>query len=323
MIVYTEPKAASHIPVIDLAPSFTAEATARASVAAQIRSACRDTGFFYVANHGIERSIVETAFAEANRFFDRPDDWKMRIRKQHRTHGYEPLETQRLDNASPADLKESFNFAAPPPAGTPDATTNLWPTDLPGFREGLEAYYERVLQLGLHISRLIALSLQMPVDFFDAGLQFPTASLRLLRYPPQPDSAQNNQLGAGAHTDWGWITLLAQDDRGGLEVETASGDWIRAEPIPDTFVVNLGDLVARWTNGLYHSNMHRVMNNRSGKNRHSLVLFYNPAYDTHVECLPTCLEPGEVPKFPPCTSGEHIAQRGRDSRRHLPPDLQT
>src|SRR6202041_1189802 len=117
-------------------------------------------------------------------------------------------------------------------------------------------------------------------DFFDAGLRGPAAPLRLLRYPPHPAGAKYNQLGAGAHTDWGWITLLAQDECGGLEVETAAGDWIRAEPIPGTFVVNLGDLVPRWTNGLYHSNMHRVMNNRAGRNRHSIVLFYNPAYDT-------------------------------------------
>ena len=140
-----------------------------------------------------------------------------------------------------------------------------------------------------------------------------------MRYPPQPFDAKDNQIGAGAHTDWGWITLLVQDEHGGLEVETAAGDWVRAEPIPGTIVVNLGDIILRWTNGRYHSSLHRVMNNRSGRNRHSMVLFFNQSHDTMVESLSTCLEPGETPKYPPCTSGEHTLQRYQDSRRHLQP----
>ncbi len=151
---------------------------------------------------------------------------------------------------------------------------------MPGFREALDAYYFPMLDLGRHLMRLLALSLGEPEDCFDAAFRAPSASLRLLRYPPQPADAESNQLGAGAHTDWGAITLLAQDDCGGLEVENARGEWLRAVPVPDTFVVNLGDMIARWTNGAYHSNMHRVMNNVSGRNRHSLVLFFNPEYYT-------------------------------------------
>ena len=317
MILYSEPKGAGIIPVIDLGASFSGDLAAQKRIAAQIGAACRDTGFFYIAGHGIPQALVDGIFAAADQFFDQPEAWKMQLRKRPGTNGYEPMETQRLDNASPGDLKESFNFAAPGRPGRPDYTTNLWPDSLPGFRRDLEAYYQPMLALGLHVSRLLALSLGMPIEFFDEALSVPSAPLRLLRYPPHPGNAKYNQLGAGAHTDWGWITLLAQDECGGLEVETAAGEWIRAEPIPGTFVVNLGDLVPRWTNGLYHSNMHRVMNNRAGRNRHSIVLFYNPAYDTHVECLPTCLKPGEAPKHPPCTAGEHLAQRYADSRRHL------
>lgn len=317
MIVYSEPKAASDIPVIDLGRSGEQKGRSAAEIAAEIRSACRNVGFFYVANHGIAPQAIAGAFTAASSFFDRPASWKMGLRKQPGTNGYEPPETQRLDNASPGDLKESFNFSAPGLPGNPDFATNLWPSDLPDFREALEAYYRPMLDLGLHLSRLIALSLDLPEHFFDEGLRVPTAPLRLLRYQPQPAEAQFNQIGCGAHTDWGWITLLAQDDCGGLEVNTANGDWVRAEPIPGTFVINLGDLLHRWSNGRYHSAMHRVMNNRSGRNRHSIVLFYNPSYDTRVECLPTCLEPGESPKFPPCTAGEHTRQRYEDSRRHL------
>ena len=317
MIVYSEPQSARTIPIVDLAGTFAPDEAAKERAAEAIRIASRDTGFFYVANHGVSRELVARAFSETNRFFDRRLEWKLALRKQQGTNGYEPLETQRLDNASPADLKESFNFASAGVPDAPDAARNLWPDDLPNFREGLDAYYRAMLALGLHISRLIARSLGMPPDYFDDALRYPSAPLRLLRYPAQPIGAEYNQLGAGAHTDWGWITLLAQDECGGLEVETVSGDWIRAEPVPDTFVINLGDLVARWTNGLYHSNMHRVMNNRSGRDRHSIVLFYNPEYSTHVECLPTCLAPGKAPLHAQCTAGEHLAQRYNDSRKHL------
>lgn len=323
MIIYSEPKAASHIPVIDLQETFGSDAAALARTAAEIGAACRDTGFFYVKNHGIDRAAIAQAFAEADRFFDHPVPWKEKLRaeREHHRHGYEPPETQRLDNNSPADLKESFVFAKPGAIGTPDFGTNTWPDDLPGFRENLEAYYEAALGLGAHLTRLIARSLGLSPTFFDTGFQTTKAPLRLLRYPPQPGSAKPNQLGAGAHTDWGWITVLAQDEKGGLEVESMSGYWVRAEPIPDTLVINLGDMMPRYTNGLYHSNMHRVMNNRANRNRHSIVLFYEPAYNTRVECLPSCLEAEQAPKFPPCTAGEHKAERAAASRPKVRPKL--
>jgi isopenicillin N synthase-like dioxygenase len=315
MIVYSEPTTQGHIPVVNLGPSYSGSAKHKADVAAQIRSACSDTGFFYVSDHGVDAALVSAAFVQAQRFFDQPLNWKARWSKQAGSNGYEPLKTQRLDNASPADLKESFNFAAAAGPEAPDFTMNVWPSEFPDFQHPLEAYHRRMVALGLHISRLIALSLNLPEAFFDEALRRPTASLRLLRYPPQPESAQFNQIGAGAHTDFGWITLLAQDNCGGLEIENAAGQWIRAEPIPGTFVVNLGDLVARWTNDVYHSSLHRVMNNRSGNNRHSIVLFYNPSYSTRVECVPTCITPGQPAKYEPCIAGQYRIARNAASRQ--------
>jgi isopenicillin N synthase-like dioxygenase len=309
VVLYAAPKALDRLPVIDLAAE-------RRHVAEAIGAAARDTGFFYVANHGVDPALTAGVFAQANRFFDLSAERKLRVAKKSGTRGYEQLEAQQLDSGSPPDLKESFNFAEDFGAPTPDHVGNRWPDDLPGFRESLEAYYHPMLELGRDLMRLLALSLGEPEATFDDGFRSPSASLRLLRYPPQPNDAAPNQLGAGAHTDWGAITLLAQDDCGGLEVENAAGEWLRAEPVPDTFVVNLGDMVARWTNGRYHSNMHRVMNNRSGRNRHSLVLFFNPAYYTQVACLPSCRDAGGAGAFPPCTAGEHIAQRYRESRSH-------
>jgi len=321
MLLYTPPKVATHIPVIDLAPSFANDA-GRTSVAHEIHKAARENGFFYVANHGIERTFGDGVFAQAKRFFALPDERKRSVGVAGKpgTRGYAQLGGQTLDAGSPPDLKEAFNFAADltpdHPAmlhPAPDFATNQWPRDLPGFREQLMAYYTPMCALGLHLMALIARSLDMPDDFFADAYRYANPSLRLHRYPPQPKDAAFNQLGAGAHTDWGVITLLLQDERGGLEVQNAAGEWLQARPIPDTFVVNLGDMIARWTNGLYHSNSHRVLNNASGSDRYSMALFYNPQYETRVSCLPTCLPPDGVPRWPECTAGEHIAEMRRRS----------
>lgn len=317
MIVYKTPVAKEAVPIIDLGPSFPDDPEARSRVADQISSACRYTGFFSVINHGVDQAIIDSAFAQSKRFFEQPEAWKSRVAKLPGTNGFEPMETQVLDPDSPADLKESFNFTRPAEPGTPDHMDNLWPDDFPGFRSSLETYHQKVQDLGLHVSRLIALSLGMPFDFFDHTFDNQKAALRLLRYPPMPASPKANQLGAGAHTDWGWITVLAQDSVGGLEVETASGNWIRVDPIPGAFIINLGDLVTQWTNGEYHSSLHRVMNNHSGRDRYSIVLFYNHRYETVVECLPTCVKPGETPKYPAFVSGDQRRDKYLESRRHL------
>jgi isopenicillin N synthase-like dioxygenase len=126
-------------------------------------------------------------------------------------------------------------------------------------------------------------------------------------------NAAEHQIGAGAHTDWGGITILAQDDVGGLDVQDTSGSWLHAEPVPGTFVINLGDLMARWTNERYHSTPHRVFNPPDARDRYSIVLFYGPRDDARIECLPTCIRPGETPRFAACTAGEHLAERWRSA----------
>jgi isopenicillin N synthase-like dioxygenase len=273
------------IPVIDLEPSFTGGMEGEARVAWEIHKAARECGFFYVKNHGVPQAVVDGAFAAMRSFFEKPLDYKLSVLRDNWPvpRGYEPLFYQQLDAGTPRDVKESFYVARELGPDHPDVKAKLpnhgpnqWPPNLPGFRDRVEAYYHPMLDLGRHLMRMLAVSLSMERDFFDAAYIEPAGTLRLLRYPPHPEDALPNQLGSGAHTDFGSITLLAQDDCGGLEVENAAGEWLRADPIPGTFVINLGDMIQRWTNDLYHSNMHRVLNNRSGRDRYSMALFFNP-----------------------------------------------
>ena len=325
MIIYTPPKPATSIPLIDLAGTVEDCATA-------VHRACRETGFFYIANHGVSADLVAAQFAAAGRFFDLPIEEKMRIdmKKSPTTAGYEPMGGQRLDSQdplaekAPPDLKETFYCGVDLPAEHPLAQKkwrgvghNQWP-DLQGFREQTVAYHSAMCVLGDRVLGLIARSLDMPADWFKPFYEGSGAMVRLIKYPPHPASAAFNQLGAGAHTDWGGITILAQDAAGGLEIETTSGEWIAAKPIPDTFVINLGDLMARWTNGIYTSNLHRVKNNLGGRDRYSLPFFYSPRYDAVIDAIPTCITPEHPRLYPPCACSDHMMEMFRRSYGYAP-----
>jgi len=183
------------------------------------------------------------------------------------------------------------------------------------------AYQAAVRSLGDRVLAMLALSLELPEDYFVPFYDMPGTTLRLLRYPPHPQAALANQLGAGAHTDWGGVTMLAQDDLGGLEVRNVADEWIQAVPIPGTFVINLGDLMQRWTNGLYRSNMHRVKNNSSTRDRYSIPFFYSPRPDSRIECLPTCTDAEHPPQFEACTAAEHTYEMFRRSYGYSPTNV--
>ena len=333
MLMYTPPSPATSIPVIDLSGSFTADVEARRKIAWEIHKACRETGFFYIRNHGVDPKLIDDQFAWTRRFFDLPLDQKNSIHMKYSpsTAGYEPVGGQVLDSqdidseAAPPDLKESFYCLMELPDDHPWSQKrirgfghNQWPASLPGFREQMLSYQDAMRSVGDRVLSLLALSLQLSEDHFKPYYDMPTITLRLLRYPPHPKSARANQLGAGAHTDWGGITLLAQDGLGGLEVRNVEGKWISATPIPGTFVINLGDLMQRWTNNLYRSNMHRVKNNNSTKDRYSIPFFYSPRPDARIECLPNCSDADNPPQFVPCTAAEHIVEMFKRSYGYAP-----
>lgn len=312
MIVYETPKVASKVPVIDLGASCDWPKDVWERAATELRTASREIGFFYVADHGVQQSLIDAELAAARAFFAQPLEAKMAIDIGRSTNmrGYEPIGLQTLDEGSAPDLKESLmigrDLGPDHPwvrAGVAYEGPNQWP-ELPGFREQANAYLDAIMDLGRRLGALIARSLDLPDDFFAMALEEPSCTTRMLRYPPQREVAAN-QIGCGAHTDWGFITILLQDDVGGLEVQNLANDWILAPPIPGTFVVNLGDMIPRMTNGYYRSTPHRVLNNRSGRDRYSVASFFNPPYSHTVECVPSCRpENGHV--LPPITFAEHI-----------------
>ena len=318
MVLYTPPRPATAIPVIDLAPARSPELETRRAVAWEIHKACRDTGFFYVANHGIDAALIGAQFDWTRRFFALPEADKLALHMRHSRSfaGYEPLAGQTLDEDSPPDLKEAYYCGPELPddhpyvvAGIRGYGGNQWPTSLPAFREQMLAYYREVRALGNRLMALLALSLDLPEDHFAAMYAQPAGSLRLVHYPPQPEDARFNQIGAGAHTDWGGITILLQDDIGGLEVQNTAGEWLAAPPLPGTFVINLGDLIQRWTNDLYRSNMHRVRNgNAARRDRYSVPFFFSPDHNAVIECLPTCRDADRPPLHATCTAGEHLME---------------
>ena len=328
MITYSPPAPATHVPLIDLSGSRAFDPSRRDHLAREIHVACRTIGFFYVTGHGVSQVLIDCVFRAAKAFFALPlaDKVALDMRHSPTRAGYEPIAAQVLDSqdadspSAPPDLKESFYCGLELPADDPWSMRRLrgyghnqWPSQRPELREVMVAYYAEVARLGEHLLQLIARSLELDEHWFRQYFDPPSATLRLIRYPPQPADAAFNQIGAGAHTDWGGVTLLAQDDSGGLEVRNLAGQWIDAPPVPGAFVVNLGDLMARWTNGVYSSNMHRVKNNRSGRDRYSIPFFMSPRPDARIEAIPGCVAPGAAPLHPACTAAEHMDEMFRRS----------
>ena len=303
----------SRVPLIDVSPLRSGSATAAAAVAHAIGRAARDIGFFAVVNHGVPETTLAAAFAQARNFFALPDDVKARVSIENSPYylGFARIASERLDPARPGDAKESFNIGRERPdddpellAGAPFVGRNQWP-DLAGFRAGLLDYYDALVPVGAALHRAIAIDRGIDASYFTGAFARPLSALRVLHYPPHPGVFDETQYGAGPHTDYGSITLLAQDDAGGLEVRTREGEWLAVEPVPGTLVCNIGDALMRWTNDTYVSNPHRVVN-RSGRERYSIAFFCEPNTDAAIACIPACTGPDHPAKYPPVTFADFL-----------------
>lgn len=310
----------NQLPLIDIAALYGDDQQAWQQVAAQIDAACRDWGFFYITGHGIPPERIEALTRAAKAFFALPEAEKLKIDITRTAHhrGYGAIATEQLDPTQPSDLKETFDMgfhmAADHPevlAGKPLRGPNRHP-DLPGWAALMEQHYADMQALAQTLLRAIALALGIERDFFDARFAEPISVFRMIHYPPRHTARSADQPGAGAHTDYGCVTLLYQDDAGGLQVRNVNGEWIDAPPIPGSFVVNIGDMMARWSNDRYTSTPHRVIS-PLGVHRYSMPFFAEPHPDTEISCLPNCSSADTPPKYPPVTSAEYLLSRFADT----------
>jgi isopenicillin N synthase-like dioxygenase len=306
----------AEIPTISLAGLRSGQRVDLERIGAEIGRAARGLGFFSVSDHGIDPALIAAVFEQSRAFFALPpaDKEAISVAGSSAYRGYVKIGEETLDPTKAPDVKECFN-AGPDLApddpdvvnGTPYHAVNRWPA-LPGFRATMVAFHAAALDLVRHLQRAIAIDLGADEHFFAPHFTDAIGIMRLLHYPPHPGTFDGSTYGAGAHTDYGNLTLLAQDDVGGLEVRRRDGTWVDVPPEPNTFVCNIGDCLMRWTNDIYVSNAHRVVN-RSGRERFSVAYFGDPNQDAVIACLPACLTAGETPKYPPIAYADYLRSR--------------
>jgi isopenicillin N synthase-like dioxygenase len=307
------------VPVIDL----TVEAAAT-----QIGWACEHVGFFQIVGHGVPADVIEDTWQSAAQFFDRPLADRMTVAMPHAgyPYGYQGYEVERLASSlgteTPPDRKHSYSVG-PIEAVAHDVTDpdevwirspNQWPAQPSEFRSVMESYYRHMGRLCEELMSLMALALNLRADYFSSYISAHTSALRLLDYPHSDTPPAPGQLRAGAHTDYGTLTILRQDDApGGLQVADVDGQWVAVPAVPGAFVVNVGDSLARWTNDRWKSTLHRVVNPpvdaQGSTRRQSIAFFHNANWDAEIAAIPTCLGPGETPKYPPVLAGRHLMSK--------------
>jgi isopenicillin N synthase-like dioxygenase len=323
-------RAMSSFPIFNLAAFERADADKRRALGREVADICRSTGFLAVANHGVPQGVIDGVWSKAKAFFDLPFEEKETAKAPYNgyPYGYLGPELEALAKSrnvdTPPDLKESFNGG---PAATPLGVTDpdalafcyartIWPQKPEGFVEAWQAYYAAMEDLAARIMRVFAVALALPEDYFARFIDAPVSGLRALNYPEQTVAPKPGQLRAGAHTDYGSLTiLLPQEGSKGLEIHSREEKWIPVPPIPGAFVVNLGDLMQRWTNDRWVSTLHRVVNPSPQEGgmarRQSLAFFHQPNWSAEIRCLEACLAPGEKPKYGPVLSGPYLMSKFR------------
>ncbi|HPG62871.1 MAG TPA: 2-oxoglutarate and iron-dependent oxygenase domain-containing protein [Casimicrobium sp.] len=307
------------IPTIDISQFDVRDSASLAKLGQALGDCARGLGFFVLTNHAVPAALRERVFAQSAQLFatDATAKAKLSIQRAGNNRGYVALGEERLNSAMPGDVKEAFNIGWDLPADHPDVVAckpfrgaNVWPDAqaLPQFRATMLEYFNACHQLGLQLHRALAQELGVAENFFDDKLDQPLATLRLLHYPPRPERFEEGQIGAGEHTDYGNLTLLVTDDAGGLEVRTRAGEWLAVPNIPGAIICNIGDCLMRWTNDVFISTPHRVVN-PIGRERFSVAFFLDPNPDAVVACLPTCASAERPAKYAPTTGAAYLKER--------------
>jgi len=301
--------ATTAIPLIEMGPAFRGEPGAMDTVARELRRACETVGFFYLAGHGVPQAVIDAAFAASREFHAMPIDDKRALKINENNIGYlavnESMQRHStVHKATRPNFNESFFIShdrgADHPdvvAGTPLRGRNQWPDGHQRMRTAMVAYFKTLEKLGERLLPMLSRALGMPAEHFAPFFRNEAhINLRFLHYPPQ-ETDDDEQFGQGPHTDNSFITMLAREDVPGLAVRLPNGEWMAPPVIPGTFLVNLGNIMKRWSNDRFLSTPHGVLND-SGKDRYSIAFFYSPNVDATIECVPTCVGADDPARYP-------------------------
>lgn len=273
----------------------------------KIDESLSQVGFMMLKNIGIDHSLLQQVYQASKDFFHQDAEFKNQFlyRSAEENFGYQGVMEENLDPNAPADLKETFTMRN---ILSNQLADERWPSA--EFKSLMQAFFSNALEAAYAVQRVMAKQLDVDEDFFTKVHSGQSVSLRLLYYPPvEAETLEQHQMGAGAHTDYGFLTLLFQDDVGGLQVLDKSDSWVDVIPVQDGIVINSGDLLEQWTNCKYKSTMHRVKSRTDTRERLSIAVFIDPDKDALVETLPSCTSPDNPSRFTPITAGEHLKMK--------------
>ena len=322
-IAYREPEldaaAKSGIPILEVSDFLAGVPGARERLAAELRQALEQVGFYYIHGHGVSQALIDDVFAQCARFHARPLAEKMAIRGNEHNVGYMPVNgyvsrSSRVEKATRPNFVEAFFLKRDLPPDHPDVVAgvryrcaNPWPEAdaLPGFRETVAAYLDAMEHLCKRMLPLYAAALDLDPDYFRDAFAEPQYTLRMSHYPPG-EQGDGDQYGLAPHTDSSFLTMLPQSELPGLSICMPSGEWTDAPVVPGTFLVNSGDMLRRWTNHRFLSTPHRVVNRNAGRDRYAIPFFFDATHNFPMACLPSCQGPDNPPRYEPTTYGEYM-----------------
>ena len=318
-----------HVPIIDIAPFLAGSSDDKARVAAEIRQACEDIGFFVITGHGVEPRLIEEIYDVTRGFFDLPLAEKVKIERwaDDVIRGYSPPLKECLAESrgtrGPGDLKESLTIGPPSVPDEPyyfcaeagqHFVENRWPERPAALEEIWIAYWDAMERLAFSLMRIFACALDLDEHYFDGRIDKHVSQFRILNYPDQPSPPVDGQFRASAHSDFGACTICWIEDKpGGLQAMNRDGEWVDVPVVPNAFSINLGDQMQMWTNDMWVSTLHRVVNppreRANDSRRQSLIFFFYTNYDTVIECFPACRSADNPPKYPPVTTGKNLLDK--------------
>ena len=317
-----------HAPTIDLSNAFDGTESERLEVAMQIDSACRATGFFVAVGHGVEETLLENVIDASREFFHLPISEKVKVSPPGPNHfrGYLGLDTTALASTleieTPPDLCESFNVSrfddpvmrskVQQPGAEAVFCENMWPEKPEILRNAYETYFAEMEHLCSEILKLMAIALELPEDWFDDKFEQPTSLLMANWYPPVTGEVFSGQLRRGEHTDYGAFTIVAPEQIPGLQI-SVDDQWVDIKLVENGYVINIGDLLARWTNDRWTSTLHRVVlpddSNHRQRDRISIPFFFQPSYTAEIKTIPTTVDEYKKSSYEPVISGEWITAK--------------